>query len=273
MILVVGGTGTLGAELLRQARGAGADVRATTRVPGDPWFLDLADPPGRWRIPPGADRALLCASAAGLAACEADPSGTRALNVHAAIALADRLAAEGAAVTFLSSTQVFAPDADAPDERTPPAPATEYGRQKLAVERHLLDRHPRAQIVRLTKVAAPSWPLLAQWRAALLAGNPVHAYADLHFSPIALSAAAAAILALAARAETGIFHLGAADAISYLDAARWLAARLGASPDLVHAASAPVPNAPGAARLRCERAARAIGFRPAPSLDNLAAAL
>ena len=261
MILVVGGTGLIGQALLREAARRGLPAVGTSPEPHAPCPLDLRRPADQWRLPDRVDHAILGVSVGGLAACEADPAGTRAIHVDAVAALADRLAARGTPLTFLSSTQVFPPDA--------PAPASEYGRQKLAVERHLQTQVPDARIIRLTKVVAPRIPLFAGWTQALADGRSIRAYANLFFSPLAVSAAAAAILQLARSPEGGLYHLGAADAISYLDAARWLALRLGADPDHVLADSAPAPNTPGGARLAIARARIAIGFQPLPALQNL----
>lgn len=269
MLLIVGGNGLIGSALCREAARIGRVCIGTSPEPDAPCPLELKDPPACWRIPAEIDRAILCAGITERAACEADPAGTRAINVVATSALADLLVARGVKVAFLSSTQVFPPAAIAPAEDAPPAPATEYGRQKYAVEQHLLKRSPGAKIIRLTKVVSPTTPLFADWAKALAAGRSIRAYRDLFFSPLALPAAAHAILQIAAAPEGGIFHLGAADAISYLEAARWIAAQVDADPALVQARSAPQPNAPDSARISCERTRQAIGFRPISSLKNL----
>jgi len=273
MILVVGGTSPIGRALLEEASRAGLACLGTSRRPGAPVHLDLAAPPATWRLPDGIERAILCASITGVARCEADPAGTRAVNVTAVSALADRVVAKGGKVAFLSSTEVFPPDAVAPAEDRLPSPTTEYGRQKLAVERHLLPFGRKAGIIRLTKVVAPETPLFAGWSESLAAGKAIRAFSDLYFSPLPLHVAAAAILRVVVASEGGIFHLGAADSLSYLEAAFWMAGRLGVSRALVHPDAAPRPNNADACRLSCDRIRRLIGFRPASALENLVAAL
>jgi dTDP-4-dehydrorhamnose reductase len=272
MLLIVGSTGLIGRALCQEAGRAGRVCIGTSPEPGAPCYLELKNPPESWRIPAGIDQAILCAAITELAACEADPAGTRAVNVVATLALADLIAARGGTLAFLSSTQVFPPEANAPGEDSPPAPATEYGRQKFAVEQDLLERWPGTKIIRLTKVVSPTIPLFADWAQALVAGRSIRAYRDLYFSPLALPVAAAAILRIAAASAGGVFHLGAADSISYFEAARWIAARLGASPTLVRAEGAPRPNTPDSCRLACVRTQQTTGFRPAPVVLNLAAA-
>ena len=282
MILIVGGTSLIGKALVEQAASEGLACASTTRRPGAEQkcsverasrllFLDLNDSPDVWQIPSGTKHAILCAATTGLAACEHDPVGTRATNVTATIELADRLVAKGVIVTFLSSNHVFGPDTSAPAEDSEPSPTSEYGRQKLAVERHLLEKIPGSQIIRLTKVISPTFPLFARWAAALASGHPIGAYSDLYFSPIALDATSTMILKIASSPHSGIFHLSAVDSISYLEAARWLAVCVGAEPSLVESQPSPrspftLPSpTPDSCRLSCERAWRLIGYEPPSS--------
>jgi dTDP-4-dehydrorhamnose reductase len=65
---------------------------------------------------------------------------------------------------------------------------------------------------------------------------------DLHFSPLSLARAAAALIAIGEARAGGIFHASAAADISYADAARHFAASLGAPAALVQ------PRASGALR-------------------------
>ena len=282
MILVVGGTGLIGRALVENAASEGIACAATARRSGGEQkigaehasrllLIDLNDSPDQWQIPSGTECAIFCAAITGIAACENDPGGTSAINVTATIALADRLAAARTKVIFLSSNQVFGPETSAPAEDSGPAPVTEYGRQKLVVEQHLLEKIPNSQIIRLTKVIPPAFPLFAEWNSALAAGQPITAYSDLYFSPIALETTAAMILKIATSPHDGIFHLSASDSISYLDAARWLAARAGVEPSLVEGRPSPpspflLPN-PDSSRLSCDRTRRLIGYEPSPALE------
>jgi dTDP-4-dehydrorhamnose reductase len=280
MILVVGGTSLIGKALIERAASEGVPCAFTTRRSGAEQkcgeeqtsrlhFLDLNDSPDLWQIPSGTEHAILCAATTGLAACENDPGSTRAINVSATIALADRFAAHGVKVTFLSSNQVFGSDASAPAEDSEPSPTSEYGRQKLAVERHLLDAIPGSQIIRLTKVISPAFPLFAKWAAALAADQPIAAYSDLYFSAIALDSTAAMILKIASGPHSGVFHISASDSISYLDAARWLAEHISADSTLVKSVPAPSPNSPDACRLSCERTVELVGYCLFSSIDHL----
>jgi len=269
MILVVGGTSLIGEALVRRAREQGQEISHTSRRSGAEIPLDLSGDPLEWKIPPNVHTAVLCAAVTGTANCESSPEATRAINVHATQELARRLADLGAKVVFLSSNLVFPPDASAPSEICTPAPATEYGRQKLAVEEFLISKIPNSQIIRPTKVVSPSLPLFSKWKEAIVNHQTVEAFEDLYFSPVSLDSVAEWILKIAVLEDSGIFHLSASDSISYADAAMWLLHRYTAPPSLLVKISAPVASLPGSNRLTCTRSALLAGFQPFHSLKNL----
>jgi dTDP-4-dehydrorhamnose reductase len=270
MILVVGATGMIGGAVLALATQSRTACAATTRRSGSQYFLDLGEPPTSWRLPRSVDVAVFCASMTGLASCEDDPAKSRALNVSATSTLADLFAARGTRIVFLSSNQVFGPNASAPSENDHPDPTNEYGRQKLAVEKHLLNNIPGSQVIRLTKVISPALPLFAKWQAEITKGRPITAYSKLHFSPISLETTASMILKIANSAHTGIFHLSASDSISYLDAAKWLAKQVGADPSLVKNVPGPTSNTTDSCRLSCMRTRQLSGFVDIASETTLA---
>ena len=269
MILVVGGTSLIGEALIHRARDQGQEISYTSKRSGTINHLDLSEKPEKWKIPPNVHTAILCAAVTGIANCENSPEATRAINVHATQELARLLADLGARVIFLSSNLVFPPDASAPSESCTPAPATEYGRQKLAVEEFLLCKIPDSQIIRPTKVVSPSLPLFSKWKHAILAQQPFEAFADLYLSPISLKAVAEWILKIALGKDHGIFHLSASDSISYAEAGKWLLTRLGADASLLVPTHAPNQNTPDSCRLNCSRTSALTGFQPIGSFQNL----
>ena len=259
----------IGRALVLQAEGSGLPCVATSRKPGASHFLDLNASPDTWSLPVNVETAILCAAVTGLATCENDRVHTRAVNVTATIALANRLASQGAKISFLSSNQVFGPEVVTPAEDHPPGPVTEYGRQKFAVERHLLENHPDSQIIRLTKVISPSLPLFTRWMDSLAHSQSITAYSDLYFSPLEHMTTAATILEIVRIRHAGIFHISAADSLSYFDAARWLTARTGTDPALIQCAPAPYPNTPDSCRFNCERTVDLTGYCLSRSIDHL----
>jgi dTDP-4-dehydrorhamnose reductase len=273
-LLIVGMDSLVGSCLGVEASRLGIPWTGTSRRTGSRWRLDLSESHLKWQIPESSKSvAILCAAVTGIEACESDPQGTASINTTATIALADKLADEGAALVFISSSRVFPSWLDNPSETTPPAPNTEYGRQKLAVEKHLLRRHPTAKIIRLTKIISSDLPLFKNWIHFLTAKQPIHPFQDLFLSPIALNSTSRAILDIARGTASGIFHISASDAISYHQAALHIARRRGLDSALVETANAPQPNTRSSAILSCNRTIEVTGFRPLSAIENLDEAL
>ena len=130
-LLLVGLDSMIGSALAREAQSLGIPFSGPSRRAGAQWPLDLAAPPESWTLPENISTAILCAAETNIGSCEANPAATRDINTRAVIALADRLADQGATLAFISSSRVFPPWMENPAESTIPAPNTEYGRQKL----------------------------------------------------------------------------------------------------------------------------------------------
>lgn len=235
--LVVGGDGVIGRALFAHLSARKLPVVATTRRPGAAAFpfldlaqLDAALPDfGPVRV------AYLCAAITSLAACRREPEASRRINVEAPIALAHRLADQGALVVGLSTNLVLdGRTARAPAEAEP-APQCAYGRQKADLERELLALGDRGCAVRLTKVIFPEMPLFTGWASTLRAGGTVQAFDDLVFSPIALSATVEALVRIGTDAVDGVVQLSGNADLTYADAARYLAAAWGIPSDRVRA--------------------------------------
>jgi dTDP-4-dehydrorhamnose reductase len=253
-ILVVGGDGMIGSAIATAARAQGLRVLTTSRRPGitgdDGRLLDLADPGGwGWLAGVRARTAVLSAAVARLDACHLDPAGSARVNVTGAVELGHRLVAAGTHVIHLSSNQVFSGDTPAPAEDAPVSPPNVYGQQKAAAERGLLalappDGTPGATILRLTKVIYPGMPLIRGWLDALARGQEVRPARDMALAAVTVELVARTVLGLARLGrETpdragGIFHLSAADEVSYAEAAAFVARHAGADPGLVRAVDA-----------------------------------
>jgi len=273
-LLIVGMDGLVGSSLALEATRLGIPWNGTSRRHGAPCQLDLAEPHAKWQIPTSSKSvAILCAAVTGMEACESDPQGTALINTTATIALADKLADQGASLVFISTSRVFPPWFENPSEITPPAPNTEYGRQKLAVENHLLAKYPTAKIIRPAKIISPHLPLFKNWLHLLTANQPIHPFQDLFLSPVAPNFVTRTILDIALGTASGIFHISASDAISYHQAGLHFASRRGLDCNLVDMSNAPHPNTPGSAILSCTRTIEFTGFRPLSASENLDAAL
>jgi dTDP-4-dehydrorhamnose reductase len=189
------------------------------------------------------------------------------------VALARKLTAAGAAVVFLSTDKVGDGRGARRARHAPRRPRTEYGRQKAAAERRLLALPGAVAVLRLSKVLDPSLPLLTQWAAALRAGRPVDAFADMHLAPIDLPRIAALVEALVVSRARGIFHCTGGEERPYAALALALAEAAGARPELVRAQPADPVQHPPAARpphssldMRLERRRFGVGQ---PGFDDV----
>lgn len=240
-VLIVGGDSLIGGHAARRLAGVGLTVHATTRRTDDALrspdrpFVDLAA--REWS---GLDdtryrTAVLCAAVARLADCRRDPDGAAAVNVTGTLALARRLAERGTRVLFLSTNQVFDGTAAPRQADAPACPVTEYGRQKTAAEAGILAL-PGAGVLRLTKIVHRGMALFDGWVADLRAGRPIAPFGDFRFAPVEVGLVAETILRLCrleAAEMAGIWQLSAPADITYADAARHIAERLGCDPALV----------------------------------------
>jgi dTDP-4-dehydrorhamnose reductase len=229
-VIVVGGDSTVGSAFAGALRRCGETVVTTSRRrndAGESWPLDLGDPEIAAIPLPDGEVAFFCACVNGFSSCRSNPDYARRVNVDGTATIARRLALRGTRVVLLSSTAVF-------DFRTPhqppamPASAqTLYGQLKAEAERVFLSVGPLGSVLRLTKVLTADMPLFAGWITELARGGAVTAFADLHFSPITLDDAVASLFGVRADASGGIFQFSGASDISYADAAKHLAGRMG----------------------------------------------
>lgn len=241
-VLIVGADGTLGRALARSLAADGVAVWETTRRPGGNGagriLLDLAAHPDAWSLPAqGIASAFLCAASASVEQCRIDPMGTRRVNVVATSELARRLTAEGAFVVFLSTNLVFDGTLVA-SPSTLTSPITEYGRQKAEAEKQLLALGENIAIVRLGKVVGPHLPLLEGWISDLRAGKPIHPFGDMRLAPVTVDFTVDVLKEVANRRAAGVIHATSAGDITYSDAARLIALKLGADEELVQPISA-----------------------------------
>jgi dTDP-4-dehydrorhamnose reductase len=228
-ILVVGGDSAIGRAVMAELESRGCPVAGTSRRVGRHPSLDLALPPATWEAPE-ASAALVAAGIGSLAACEADESVARAVNVTAVAALAQRVPF----LLVLSTTQVFPGDRPHYPADTPVSPANAYGRVKAAAEAVALAAG--GAVLRLGKVLSPHLPLVQDFVATLKAGGTVEAFSDMVLAPVTLDQVAAMAADILLGRLAGIHHLSGDRDLTYADMAGLLAAEIGRGQ--VHAVSA-----------------------------------
>jgi dTDP-4-dehydrorhamnose reductase len=260
-LLVTGGSGHLGGEVVRRARAAGWEaVGSSYRTPG-PARLDVRDA--------GAVEAL-CADVAPdcivhTAYLQAGPDAW-ATNVDGSANVAAAAATRGVRLIHLSTDLVFDGRAGRPyTEADAPGPLLEYGRSKAAAEAAVAERHPGAAIVRTSLIYGGD-DLSGHERRIL---DVVDGRAELAFftdelrCPVHVTDLAEALVRLADVAHAGPLHLAGADGVSRYEMACLVAAANGrATARLWTTTSAgSVLERPRDCRLDCSRATALLGRR------------
>ncbi len=226
-MLIVGADGLLGRSLHQHWIAGGVPVVGTTRRlevgVGEVIRFDLATPVEQWPPFPRCQAAVLCAGLTNGEQCRRNPEGTRQLNVHQTVRLAENLARQGTFVVFISTNLVF--DGTKPHRRADEgvSPMTEYGRQKAEGERAMAGLGRLGAVVRLTKVFHPGMALVRGWQRDLAQRRCIAPFDDLVCAPVSLMAVVEAIATITQRCLPGLWQLSARADISYADVARTIA--------------------------------------------------
>jgi dTDP-4-dehydrorhamnose reductase len=208
-LLVTGGTGYLGSELLRRAPAIGTWHTSEPPVAGDWMRLDVRDP----AAVRGALERLRPAAVIHTAYRQDD----RATTLDGAAAVATAAAAVQARLVHVSTDVIFdGTKTGLYTEEDPPSPITDYGRAKADAERAVRAAHPDALIVRTSLIYGghePSRHERAACEAAQGHGSMTFFEDELR-SPVLVSELASALLELAGRDETGILNVAGRDTVS-----------------------------------------------------------
>jgi len=256
-LLVTGGSGYLGRELVRQAAAAGCRVTGTSLTVGGGLRLDVRDP-AAVRDAVAAERPDVIIHTA----YRQDGEGAWLTTVDGTANVARAAAGAGARLLHLSTDVVFDGRLGRPyreDDR--PTPVTEYGRAKARAEAAVSEAGGDWLVVRTSLIVAGAGPSRHE-RVALDAATgraETAFYVDELRCPIAAADLAAALLELAPGTATGLLHVAGADAVSRHELAVLVTGRR----DLADSRSADRPDPrPLDCRLDCRRAAGLLDPMP-----------
>ncbi|MFG2210426.1 SDR family oxidoreductase [Streptomyces sp. NPDC048638] len=261
-VLIVGGSGFLGAELIQQANAAGNRVAATyATAPGDvsqaAWHqLDLRDV-GRLDaiVAEAAPHIIVNASSGG-----ADWPVTAAGPIR----LAMLAARHGVRMVQVSSDAVFSGTAVDYDESALPDPITPYGAAKAAAETGILAVYPAAVVARTSLIIGYGRSEHERLVHALVSGSVDGVlFRDDVRCPVHVTDLAAALLELAVSGAAGIRHTAGADAVSRHALGVLIAERDGLDPERLPAGRRAGSGLPGAidVRLRSQATQRRLKTR------------
>jgi dTDP-4-dehydrorhamnose reductase len=299
-VLVTGGAGFVGSNVVAVAAGLGHDVVATAReLPPSP------DPRCRYVAVDLLDRDAVAAAVADVrpavivhtaiwndfAGIYADRRRGWDAYVGTTQTLADAANDSGAALATISSDWVFDGTQTMAGETAPPNPINYYGVLKAASELVTLERAADPIVARIAGVvgvhrAGKETPrkqdagfgyLVDAVVSALEAGEPFTVWEDERINNVATptlaTLAADWVFALAERGERGIFHCCAAEPVTRLELAQRAAAVFDLDASLVRAgppieAELPGGPVPYDTSLDSTATAHAVG-EPAPTVDQL----
>jgi dTDP-4-dehydrorhamnose reductase len=280
-VLLTGGTGQLGIELLRQPWPEGVRLHAPARAE-----LDLADPASVARMVASRRWDAVISSGAYTAVdrAESEVGAAWAVNALAPAILAKGAAEVGAPIVHLSTDYVFAgnkPDPYVEDD--PVGPLGVYGASKEGGEQAVRTANPRHVILRTAWVVSPHRANFLKTMLRLGAEREeLRVVADQHGCPTFAADLAAAIRTILLRlmadrgAPTGTFHFVNEGEASWAEFAAEIMAASGRAARVVPITTAEYPTParrPANSRLSTEKLRRDWGIAPPPWRASLAAAL
>ncbi|MBB5790740.1 sugar nucleotide-binding protein [Jiangella mangrovi] len=252
-ILVVGGSGFLGGELIRRSIAAGLDVVATYRRRSGTGSGSGLD----WRpldIRRRSDVVALLAAVSpdvvvNAAYVQADWTTTADGAAHVAVAAADA----GARLVHVSSDAVFSGAAVVYDELSVPDPVNAYGAAKAAAETVVKAVAPSSVIARTSLIVGDGGSPHERFVHDLAAGRRSGVlFTDDICCPVHVSDLASALLELAVSDRSGVCHVAGADALSRYELGLLVAQRDGLDPDLLTTGTRAALGPPGPLDVRLD---------------------
>ncbi|MEU7603403.1 sugar nucleotide-binding protein [Streptomyces sp. NPDC041003] len=228
-VLIIGGSGFLGTELVRQGSSVGRATAATFRSrPGEqvgvPWHhLDLRDPACLEAVLDAVAPSAVINASSG----NADWTVTAEGSMRLALAVRERRIR----LVHVSSDAVFSGGQDLYDETSLPDPVTPYGAAKAAAETAVRLLADSWAVARTSLIIGHGWSSHERMVHALAAGRQEGAlFTDDVRCPVHVADLAASLWELARSDATGVFHLAGPDALTRHELGVLIAQRDGLEP-------------------------------------------
>ncbi|MFC7620097.1 SDR family oxidoreductase [Microlunatus sp. GCM10028923] len=259
IVLVVGGSGFLGRELVRQAVAAGHRVIATHRtqppaagVPSE--ALDIRDRP--------AVEDLISRIGPDVVINAAYQTQDWASTADGAIHVVLAAKGAGARLVHVSSDALFSGQDGRYPETARPDPITPYGAAKAAAETAIMIIDPSAVVARTSLIIGDGDSPTEQLVHALATGRATGGlFTDDLRCPVHVADLAAALLELGAGDHSGIHHLAGPDSISRHELGLLIARRDGLDSDLLPTSTRAGSGIPGPLDVRLDGAATQRALR------------
>ncbi|WP_328817648.1 SDR family oxidoreductase [Nonomuraea cypriaca] len=253
-VLIVGGSGFLGGELVRRCAAAGHEVGATYMTrPGSRAGVAWLPMDARSRADAdavvGAFRPEVTVNTASR---QADWAATADGAAHVALAVSRT----GGRLVHVSSDAVFSGAAIRYDETCPPDPVSPYGAAKAAAETAVRAIVPGAAIARTSLIVGEGGSASEALVHSLAAGRAEGTlFTDDVRCPVHVADLTAALVEVAAGGHAGIWHVAGADAVSRYDLGMLIARRDGLDPARLPAGRRADTGLPGPLDVRLDCAA------------------
>jgi dTDP-4-dehydrorhamnose reductase len=250
-VLITGGGGLVGAELIRQAP-ADVEVHATRRASpvhsAQSHPVELSDAEAVAALFRRLEPDLVFHAA--YTASQGERDIWRATE-----SVVDACRAAGAALVYMSTDALLDGESSPFAESAEPAPVHEYGRWKARAELHVRAAMPEAAVVRTSLVVRADPPdRNSAWvLETLRRGEPVRLFTDELRCPIAVEDLAAQLWEIArlpAGERGGVWHLAGPEAVSRYALGVLLAVHAGLDPRAIQPAPSAVSPAPRPRDLR-----------------------
>ncbi|MFJ8636021.1 SDR family oxidoreductase [Streptomyces sp. NPDC093568] len=215
-VLIIGGSGFLGTELVRQSTAAGHETAATFasrpgRAPDVAWHpLDVRDPAHIARLMAEVTPSVVLNASSG--------NADWAVTAEGAIRVALAAAEQGCRLVHVSSDAVFSGADVHYDESCLPDPVSPYGAAKAAAETAVRLLLPDAVVARTSLIIGHGRSAHERMVRDLASGTREGAlFTDNIRCPVHVEDLAAALLELALSDASGVSHLSGPDALNRHD--------------------------------------------------------
>ncbi|AFO59137.1 MULTISPECIES: SDR family oxidoreductase [unclassified Natrinema] len=261
-VLVTGGSGLIGWDLIRRLLSDGHEVTYTyhTNVPlsrinvnAKPFRVDIRDEQRVTEVISRSDPEVVVHAAAmtDVDECERTPAKAEEVNVKGTRNVVKACEEIGATVVFFSTSFVFDSDGDRVTEDSQRRAVNYYGRTKIKAE-DLVSNAPFDSII--CRIDQPycwseMWqtPTFVTWVLdRCVDGTPFPVFSDWHNTPVYVPDCNDALIALLEAGKTGVFHLSGPDYVSRDEWAKEIAWMFGYDPGLIETSSSSDADLPAA---------------------------